>query len=169
MVLPRSLFALVIVCVCMLLVAGCTTKPALENQSGSSTQVTITPTMEQSKALYKTTIAQPDGSHAEFIKMESDVYNQGEVVEFYVVNEGSDSLSCWIPNSYQIYRKDPEGSWELQVTPVKTFISRGYDLKPGELTPVQTINTDDKDPGLYKIVSDCGVSRLIEIRKRSGD
>jgi hypothetical protein len=130
-----------------------------DNQTGTPASSLVPPTTKTPEPFSKVTISQAEGIHPDYIKMDSDIYSQGDVIEFFVVNEGFDSLPCWIPHSYQIYRQDSEGSWELQITPVKTFVSRGYELKPGESTPVQTIQTDDKIPGLYKIVSDCGVSR----------
>ena len=49
----RAAVALCIVLVAVLLVAGCTTKPALDNPTGTFTLATVTPTMQQSKVINK--------------------------------------------------------------------------------------------------------------------
>ena len=69
------IIALMIVLMCILLTTGCTTKPVLDNQTGTFTSPTVPPTTQPSEALYKVTIAQPNNTHADFIKMDSDVYN----------------------------------------------------------------------------------------------
>lgn len=158
----------VVLCIVMIagiLAAGCTTIPAPDNLTGTLTQTRITPTMEKAEPFFKVTISQPEGIHPDYIKMESDVYNQGEIIDFYVVNEGSESLACWrtIPSkNFHLYRQI--GTWESQSEPTGTHTDYGYYLEPGESTPVQQLSTDDLTPGHYKIVTDCGVSREFEIR-----
>lgn len=160
---PRSIFALVIGCVCILLVAGCMTTPALENQSGTSTQITVTPTMQQSKALYKVTIAQPDGSHAEFIRMESDVYNLGEVIDFSLVTDKNAPLptGCDLL-SFRVFFRNTDGIWkELP----GTFRANVPSRTPGPAStrftgpepsiPEYRLDTTGWIPGYYKIQSDC--------------
>jgi len=49
----RAAVALCVVLVAVLLAAGCTTKPALDNPTGTFTLATVTPTMQQSKELNK--------------------------------------------------------------------------------------------------------------------
>ena len=60
--------ALMIVIVCLLFTAGCTSIFDLTNQTNT------TPTLQQFTASYKVTIAQPDGT-SKSIKMDTDVYN----------------------------------------------------------------------------------------------
>ncbi|MFA4859398.1 hypothetical protein [Methanoregula sp.] len=160
MTLFRSMFVLMIVCVCILMVVGCTTKPALENPAGTPTP--------SSKALYKVTIAQPNGSHAEFMKMDSDVYNVGEVVEFYVVNEGPETLTCAnTPPSFRIYYKKDDNTWEYQTEAGETMSPRISYLKPGDSTRLRRLITTDWTPGRYRIVFDGGISRVFELREIS--
>ena len=164
MISLRTTFALMVVMVAVLLAAaGCMGQPDLENQTGTLIRTPVISMTPKSMAFYKVTIAQPNNSHAEFIKMDSDVYNQGEVVEFYVVNEGSETLTCWTPPSIHLYRQI--GTWELQTEPVVTHSTYGYSLKPGESTPSRQLSTANRIPGHYKIVADCGVSREFEIRQ----
>ncbi|MDP3565499.1 MAG: hypothetical protein Q8R70_13530, partial [Methanoregula sp.] len=57
------------VALCIVLLAvGCMGQPDLNNQTGTITQTPVIQTTQKSTALYKVTIAQPDGSRAEFIK-----------------------------------------------------------------------------------------------------
>jgi hypothetical protein len=162
----RVAVSLCIVMVAMLLAAGCTTGPVLDNQTGTLTQTLVSPTSGKSVTFYKVTIAQVEGIHPDYFKMESDIYNQGEVIEFHVVNEGLGSLACWrtIPSlNFHLYRQI--GTWELQPGPESTgaHIDYGYYLQPGESTPIQQLSTSDLVPGHYKIVTDCRVSREFEI------
>jgi hypothetical protein len=155
--------ALCIVIVAVLLAAGCTTTPTLGNLTSTPTQTLISPTKEKSVSFYMVTIPQPEGIHPDYIKMDSDVYNQGEVIEFSVINEGSETLACWSTIPYfHIYRQI--GTWELQ--PEYTGFKASYEfyLQPGESTPSRQFSTADRPPGHYKIVTECGVSREFEIR-----
>jgi hypothetical protein len=159
--------ALCIVMVAVLLAAGCMTTSASGSLTGNPTQTPVSPIMEKSVTFYKVTIPQPEGIHPDYIKIDSDVYNLGEVIEFHVVNEGSEPLACWqiTPSlDYHLYRQI--GTWELQPEPYSTgwHTDSGYYLQHGESTPELRLRTADLIPGHYKIVTDCGVSREFEIR-----
>lgn len=161
----RSAVSLCIVMIAVMLAVGCTTTTDPDNLTGTFTQTRVTPTMEKIGPFYKVTITQPEGIHPDYIKMDSDLFNQGEIIDFHVVNEGSGSLACWrtIPSkNFHLYRQI--GTWESQPEPTGTHTDYGYYLKPGESTPVQQLNTADLTPGHYKIVTECGVSREFEIR-----
>ena len=165
----RVAIALCIMMVAVLLTAGCTITQTKDNLTGALPRNPISQPTEESVLFYHVTIPQAEGIHPDYIKMDSDVYNQGEVIKFHVVNEGSESLACWrtIPSlHYHLYRQI--GTWESQPEPTETHIDYGYYLKPGESTPVQQINTTELLPGHYKIVTDCGVSREFEIHAAPG-
>jgi hypothetical protein len=51
------------------------------------------------------TIAQLSSTHPDYVKMGSDVYNQGDIIKFTVKNEGSASLICWRPPEIHLYRQ----------------------------------------------------------------
>ena len=160
-----------IVLVALLLVAGCTTPSTQGNLTGFPAQTHVSTTKEKSVLFYQVTIPQPDNIHPDYLKMDSDIFNQGEVIEFYVVNEGSGSLACWrtIPSlQYHLYRQI--GTWELQPEPESTgaYTDYGYYLQPGESTPIQQVSTADLVPGHYKIVTDCEISREFEIHAVPG-
>lgn len=123
-------------------------------------------TTQKSIPLYKVTIAQSNSTHPEYVKMDADVYNVGEVFEFYVVNEGPDSLVCAnIQKSYTIAHIMDNGSYQNVDTsgPVQPAISY---MKPGEATIVFRVNTHQWLPGRYRIIFDCGgVSRDFILRE----
>ncbi|AGB02631.1 hypothetical protein Metfor_1601 [Methanoregula formicica SMSP] len=159
--------ALCIVLVSLLLVAACTSAQgpgnlATENQ----TPVPITTATPESKALYKVTIAQPnDTTHPDYIIMDSDIYNQGEVVEFYVVNKGTDTLTCTNNRaSYLIIFQNENGTWEYLPEVGPPMLPKISYLKPGETLPPRRFVTTGWIPGRYRIVFDCGIMREFEIR-----
>jgi hypothetical protein len=67
--------------IAVLLAAGCTTTPTLGNLTSPPTQTLVSPIKEKSVSFYMVTIPQPEGIHPDYIKMDSDVYNQGEVID----------------------------------------------------------------------------------------
>ncbi|MFA5211847.1 MAG: hypothetical protein WC406_00785 [Methanoregula sp.] len=167
----RIPIGLSIIIICILIVTGCTTKPVLDNQTSASTSPITSPTTQPSKALYKVTIAQPNSTHPEFIKMDADVYNQGEVIEFYLKNEGNDSLICMGDFSrYRMYYKEITGSWKylpgpIEPRPAITVVPTRSEMAPGSSTKVFRLITTGWVPGRYMIQFDCmGISRQFEIR-----
>jgi len=165
----------IVICITMtvmVLAAGCTTTPAPDNQTGGIPVLpSVSPIAEKSATFYKVTIPQVESTHPEYFKMDSDVYNQGEIIEFSVVNEGSGSLACdrFIPSlGFSLYRQ--VGTWELQPIGDSSRLQQGvhtdygYYLQPGGSEPVRHLSTTDLVPGHYKIVTECGVSREFEIR-----
>ena len=162
----RAFLTLMIISICLAMIAGCTTTTFSKNQD-TNPQVSVTPTATYpDKALYKVTIPQPNNTHPEFIRMDADIYNQGVVIEYYLVNECSGLLSCYTnPPSFQISRETISGTWVNLPQSEITKAPEIYSLKHGESTPAQRIITDDLVPGRYKIQSTCGISRDFEVRK----
>ncbi len=150
---------IMIVLVCTLLVIGCTSPFDPINQTGTPTS-----SQQQYPASYKVTIAQPDGI-SKSIKMDTDVYNLGEVVEFSVVNEGSGRLTCLNdPPTFSVKYQTGSGRWVTRMgtdTPVET--NKTY-LGSGKSSMVYRFITTGWEPNRYRILSDCGVCRDILIR-----
>jgi hypothetical protein len=150
---------LIIVLVCILLAAGCTSPFDPTNHTGNTT-----PAVQQFPASYKVTIAQPDGT-AKSINMDTDVYNLGEVVEFYVINEGSGTLTCLNdPPTFSVKFQKGSGTWVTRMgtdTPVET--NKTY-LEHEKSTRVYRFITTGWEPNRYRIVSDCGVYREFLLR-----
>jgi len=155
---PQTFLVLILVAgiVCT---AGCTmTSPAGNKAPGSSN---VSP---QSIAKYRQTLAQPEES-AKMIKMDTDIYNPGEVVEFVVINEKDHSLSCSTdPPSFSVRYQKTTGQWVTRMGTEVPAPGNTTTLKPGESAGPYRFVTEGWAPGRYRIVSECGVSREILVR-----
>jgi hypothetical protein len=111
------------------------------------------------------TAAQKNDSHADMIENDSDVYNTGDILEFYLKNKGYEKLMCanTPPSSWITYQNE-DNSWTY-ITGLRENVSpRISYLMPRESTRVQRLNTTDWNPGRYRIVFDCSVSREFELQ-----
>ncbi len=165
--MSRPIIALTLLTLLLLLVGGCMNKPAPDNHTTAPSQVPDSPTKDKSLMFDGVKIPQAEGVNPDYIRMSSDIYIQGEVIEFNIVNGGSESLMCrhTLP-PYSLYRQT--GSWEPVIKPTGTQTSWGSELKPGDSTQVQQLSTAYLTPGHYKLATGCGVSREFEIRAVSG-
>jgi hypothetical protein len=115
-------------------------------------------------ALYKVTIAQPYAT-SRFIRMDTDIFNAGEVVEFVVANDGRTNLKS--PNDhpeYAVVFQTSRGTWATKLGPEQPVVSNASFLKPGESSQVYRFLSEGWEAGRYRIVSDYGVEREILIR-----
>jgi hypothetical protein len=153
-------FVILPILILIVLSGGCVMNQIQENQTMTSVQTTVAPITPQSVAVYKVTITQEDGSHADYIKMDSDVYNPGEIVEFYLINLDSEPIPCGsLSPYYMVALKSDNGSW-------MNIIDSGYQqpgrlsnnlgIEPGESTRTYRLDTTGWRPGLYRIVFNCG-------------
>jgi len=150
--------SLMLVLVAVLLVAGCTSLFDQINQTNT------TPSLQQFPASYKVTIAQPDGS-SKSIKMDTDVYNIGEVVEFSVINEGAGTLKCLNnPPTFSVKFQTGSGKWATRMGTDETVETNKTYLEHGKSTQMYRFITTGWEPNRYRIVSDCGVYREILLR-----
>ncbi len=151
--------ALIMVMVCLFQLAGCTSLYEQNNQTPNSP-----PEIQQFPSSYQVTIAQPDLTSGS-IKMDTDVFNIGEVVEFYVVNEGSKPLTCLNdPPTYSVKFQSGSGRWATRMgtdVPVET---NKTSLGHGQTSQMYRFVTSGWEPNRYRIVSDCGVSREFLLR-----
>ena len=147
----------------LLLAPGCATDvPGNRTVPVSLPVASATPA---SAALYRVTIPQEDGSHADDLIMDSDVYNQGEVVEFFVANSGTEPIRCGSsPFTYIVQYRKTDGSWVTLPEPSETVEPITSYLKPDQATATRRFATTGWPPGLYRIVYDCGISREFMVR-----
>jgi len=125
----------------------------------------VSPPMQEYVTLYKVTATQKNDSHADMIENDSDVYNTGDILEFYLKNKGYEMLMCanTPPSSWITYQNE-DNSWTY-ITGLREKVSpRISHLMPRESTRVQRLNTTDWNPGRYRIVFDCSVSREFELQ-----
>jgi hypothetical protein len=150
--------ALMILIVCILITSGCTSLFDTTNKTNT------TPSLQQFPASYKVTIAQPDGS-SKSIKMDTDVYNIGEVVEFFVINEGAGTLQCLNdPPTFSVKFQTGSGKWATRMGTDKPVETNKTYLEHGKSTKTERFITTGWEPNRYRIVSDCGVYREIILR-----
>lgn len=153
---PRPLLLLLLL-ICILCTTGCTLPSAADNLT-ANTSDTPAPA---SVAKYQRTLAQPEDS-ARLVKMDTDVYNLGEVVEFVVTNEKNHDLSCSDnPPSFSVRYQKGTGTWVTRMGEENPPPGNTTKLKPGESTAPYRFVTEGWAPGRYRIVTDCGVSREI--------
>ena len=159
MTLHRTMTILLLL-FCILCTTGCTELSGADNQT-SNTSGTATPL---SIAKYKQTIAQPEYS-ANLVKMDTDIYNLGEVVEFVITNEKTSDLSCTNdPPAFSVRYQKGTGQWVTRMGEEDPAPGNTTKLKPGESTAPYRFVTAGWDPGRYRIITDCGVSREILLR-----
>lgn len=162
----KSICTAVSVCIVLtvvLLVTGCITKPVPDNRSALISQTTTAPAPLKSIALYKVTIAQPIGSQAEYITMDSDVYNSGELIEFSLLTDNLITEPCKGDiSSFRVFFKSTNGFWEELPGPFEAYhpyaapqpASTAFS-GPGPSIPEYRIVTTGWAPGYYRIQSDC--------------
>jgi len=151
--------SLMIVIVCILITSGCT---SLFDQINLTN--TTTPSLQQFPASYKVTIAQPDVT-SKSIKMDTDVYNIGEVVEFSIINEGAGTLQCLNdPPTFSVKFQTSSGKWATRLGTDKSVETNKTYLEQGKSTQMYRFITTGWEPNRYRIVSDCGVYREILLR-----
>ena len=149
----------VLLLIALLITAGCS---FLSGESGA--EKNITPGESQFIPGYQITIAQPD-ARSDLIRMDTDVYNPGEVVEFSVVNTGILPLECsYTPPDFRVIFQTGSGSWATRMGPEVPVHGNTSYLQKGESTKTYRFVTDGWSPGRYRIVSDCGVERDIFVR-----
>jgi len=140
--------------------AGCT-QFTVPGHQGNDTPV-LPPT--SSVAGYQRTIAQPDELSG-MIRMDTDVYNIGEVVEFTILNDRKNDLSCTgNPPSFTVRYQKGTGLWVTRMGGENRTTGPATTLKPGGSTAPYRFTTDGWDPGRYRIVTDCGISREFLLR-----
>jgi len=142
----------------ILLTAGCTTLPLPEDTAANVTAEQPAPSS------YEVTISQPD-ARSDLIRMDSDVYNAGEVVEFVVTNTALMPLECSnTPPDFRVIFQTASGRWAARMGPEVPERGNVSFLQKGESTKTYRFVTGGWDHGRYRIVSDCGVERDILIR-----
>jgi hypothetical protein len=145
---------------CILVTAGCTFPSGANNQPANATGNSAPGPV----ANYQRTLAQPEDS-AKLIKMDTDVYNVGEVVEFVITNEKNHDLSCTNdPPSFSVRYQKGTGQWVTRMGEENPAHGNTTNLKTGTSTAPYRFVTTGWAPGRYRIVSDCGVSREILLR-----
>jgi hypothetical protein len=155
---PRSHLIVTLCVILCLSTAGCSSLFSGDKNAATTDISARVP------AGYRATISQPDARSAA-VRMDADIYNAGEVVEFSVANDGIMPLSCSnTPPDFVVKYQTGSGRWVSKMGPeVRTSGTTSY-LQSGESTQIYRFVTTGWEPGRYRIISDCGVSHEILIR-----
>jgi hypothetical protein len=156
--------ALMLVMVALLLAAGCIEQPTVGKKLRipGNGQFTVSPvgTALASTTLYERitqkTIPQPNNSYADYVKMLKDIYNPGEEIKFYLVNDGNSLMACGnaVPTYHVNYLFENGTPFEF-IGPGVVQPGISY-IRPGESSAVFSFTTTNWMPGLYQIRFDCG-------------
>jgi hypothetical protein len=199
MTLVRPILSLLLALAVLLLAAGCTSQPQTPAAPASTTAaVTLAPvttqevittippvvniTTEPEPVPVTTTSQKPESSPAvtvdlsanyypEYIRMDATTYSVGEVVQFFLVNKGSEIKGCdYAHPAYTIYSLSPDGS-RLPVSasdPIRAYRTVMSEGEPASATGPFSLDTGKISPGKYLIRFDCGnnVAREFEIIAR---
>ena len=139
--------------------AGCLSFLPVNTQSINTTHAQRNPA-----ASYQVTIKQPEET-SDYVHTDTDIYNIGEVVEFYVSNDGTGVLDCsGNPPSFSVQFQSITGSWVTRMGAEPPGTPNKSVLRPGESTRIYRFVTTGWDPERYRLVSDCGVMREIIVR-----
>jgi len=117
---------------------------------------------QKSVVLYEVTIQQPDAEKADRIRMDSDVYNTGEVIDFSLV-KGNRTIppDCDI-SSYRIFLKQSDSLWTEIPGPFRAYIrpsvarpaATNYPHHEPSISEYRFVTTGWQE-GHYRIQSDC--------------
>jgi hypothetical protein len=156
--MTQRIFLTLLMLASILCTAGCMQPFTADNRIPNASVHPLPP------ASYKQTIAQPEDS-AKFIKMDTDVYNLGEVVDFIITNEKTGDLTCARdPPSFSVRYQGGTGQWITRMGTENPVSGNPGKLKPGQSTAPYRFVTTGWATGRYRIVTDCGVSREILLR-----
>ncbi|MFA5268201.1 MAG: hypothetical protein WC379_09525 [Methanoregula sp.] len=156
---PRTIILLLLLA-SILCTAGCTELFGADNGTANSTDSAAPASIVKDQR----TLAQPEDT-AKMIKMDSDVYNLGEVVDFVITNEKTGDLSCTNdPPTFSVRYQKGTGPWITRMGEENPAPGTTTHLKPGESTSPYRFITEGWAPGRYRIVTDCGISREILLR-----
>jgi hypothetical protein len=164
--LVHAAVALCIVLATVLLTVGC-----IDRTTANIPTFIPTVTVNQMGIVFNTSVSDetpirsPSNTHPEFIKMESDIYNTGEIIEFFVVNRSNDQNSCINSAcSYRIAYLSDNGTWQLLSEPMEPLVySVNGPQYRSSCQPVR-IDTTKWTSGRYRIQYYCGISREFKIR-----
>jgi hypothetical protein len=145
---------------CIFFTAGCMQPLVTDNQTAADHPDAVPPSV----AKFNMTILQPEDS-ASMVRMDTDIYTIGEVVEFTVTNDYPHDLSCSNdPPAFIVRYQKGSGQWVTRMGMDTPPPGNESILRPGESTATDRFVTTGWDPGRYRITSDCGPSHEILIR-----
>ena len=182
----RIIFSLLLLLAVLLLAAGCESESAPASAPASPTAThtlvkittrqatTIPPVVitsaepepvpetilvKETESLSLGTVAPPANYHPEYIRMDATTYSVGEVVQFYLVNKGSEIKGCdYSHPPYTIYLHLPDDTRRVIASgdPTRSYLTVISDGEIASSTGPFSLDTRKLTPGRYIIRFDCG-------------
>lgn len=150
--------ALLLLAAAVVLAAGCTgqQKPASPDIGVIEQQGTDQPDIDP----------QEKTPPFDSIRMDANIYNVGEVVEFSAVNESPGTGRCTDhPCSYRIARLVKNESWQVLRTPLVTMLPYFDSTYYARSCQPMHFATTNWIPGRYRIQYRCGIFQEFSIRE----
>jgi hypothetical protein len=149
-----------------------TTIPPTETTANEPEPVQSADTIQETETPVSATVAPPANYHPEYIRMDSTTYTVGDIVQFYLVNRGTEIKGCnYAHPAYTVYHLSPDGT-RLVVASSDPKISFFTIIAEGEIassTGPFNLVTNKWAPGRYLIRFDCGnnVAREFVVMEKS--
>jgi len=127
-----------------------------------------TPAETSGPAVHRIITIPQDSPQADYVIMDRDIYQVGDTIRFYLMNEGGSVLECanFYPDLY-VRKLLDNGTYQDIIRPTGPVMPMIGQLPPGAKSKQYTVDTSTFEPGYYQIAFDCGnVSRNFEIRDR---
>jgi hypothetical protein len=149
-----------------------TTNPLLETTTTEQETVRVTDTIQETESPVSATVAPPANYHPEYIRMDATTYTVGDIVQFYLVNKGTEIKGCnYAHPAYTVYHLSPDGTRMVVASsdPKLSFFTIISEDEIATSTGPFNLDTRKWTPGRYLIRFDCGnnVAREFVIMEKS--
>ena len=114
---------------------------------------------KETESLSPGTVAPPANYHPEYIRMDATTYSVGEVVQFYLVNKGSEIKGCdYAHPPYTIFLRLPDDTRRVIASgdPARSCLTVISEGEIASSTGPFSLDTRKLTPGRYIIRFDCG-------------
>jgi hypothetical protein len=136
-----------------------TTIPAVVT-SGTEPEPVPEPTLaKETESLSPGTVTPPANYHPEYIRMDATTYSVGEVVQFYLVNKGSEIKGCdYTHPPYTVYLRMPDNTRRAIASgnPARSYLTVISEEEIASSTGPFSLDTSKLTQGRYIIRFDCG-------------
>jgi hypothetical protein len=136
-----------------------TTIPTVVTTGTEPEPVPETTRAKETESLSPGTVAPPANNHPEYIRMDATTYSVGEVVQFYLVNKGSEIKGCdYAHPPYTVYLRLPDDSRRTIASgnPARSYLTVISEGEIASSTGPFSLDTSKLTPGRYIIRFDCG-------------
>jgi len=136
-----------------------TTIPPVETTVSEPEPVPETILSKETESLSPGTVTPPANNHPEYIRMDATTYSVGEIVQFYLVNKGSEIKGCdYNHPPYTVYLRLPDDSRRAIASgnPARSYLTVISEEEIASSTGPFSLDTSKLTQGRYIIRFDCG-------------